>query len=120
MIRRMKNSDSGFYEHMGKIFGSRKVQKDTADRFYDDDGKEWISEIEKGAVLAVVSVKDYGIRNVYAEDAQPLITILKEIHAEVFGGTVPMAYKDAYIEAGYEISEEKKNFLVIKGGKSGG
>ncbi len=39
MIKRMRNTDRGFYGYMGRIFGSRQVQRDTGDRFYDDEGR---------------------------------------------------------------------------------
>jgi len=32
---------------MGKLFGSRLVEKQTNDRIYDDDGKEWYLYLEK-------------------------------------------------------------------------
>lgn len=31
---------------------------------------------------------------------------------------VPSAYREAYTAAGYQITEEKKNFVVIRGGKT--
>lgn len=120
MIKRMNNTDPAFYGYMGKIFGSRKVQKETSDRFYDDDGKEWILHIDKKSVTAVVSVKDNIIKNVYAEDAFALMEILREIYREICKGLVPISYKEMYAGAGYKIVEEKKNFLEIKGGKEVG
>lgn len=117
MIKRMNNSSPEFYGYMGKIFGSRKVQKETSDRFYDDDGKEWILHIDKKSVSAVVSVKDNIIKNVYAEDAFALMEILRGIYTEIYNGLVPISYKEIYVGAGYKIVEEKKNFLEIKGGK---
>lgn len=96
MIKRMNNSSPAFYVYMGKIFGSRKVQKETSDRFYDDDGKEWILHIDKKSVTAVVSVKDNIIKNVYAEDTFALMEILREIYREICKGLVPISYKDIY------------------------
>lgn len=116
MIKRMKNSDPGFYGYMGKIFGSRQVQRDTADRFYDDDEKEWIAEIKNKSVVSVVSIKNSRISNVYTEDIFNLIDILKSIHGEISDGTVPAIYREAYTAAEYKIIGEKKNFLIIKGG----
>lgn len=117
MIKRMKNTDRGFYVYMGKIFGSRRVQRDTADRFYDDDEKEWIADIKNGDVVSVISIKDSLIKNAYADDIFSLIAVLKSAYGKVSGGTVPCAYREAYTAAGYKIIEEKKNFLIIKGGK---
>ncbi|MDE5695794.1 MAG: hypothetical protein K2I96_00020 [Lachnospiraceae bacterium] len=117
MLKRMVNTDRDFYKYMGQIFGSRVVQRVTSDRFYDDSGKEWIMEIDKNIVVAVISVKDSIIKNVYAEDTLCLIKILKEIFPEISAGVVPNVYKEMYVTAGFEIIEEKKNFLKIKGGK---
>lgn len=118
MIKRMVNTDKDFYKYMGRIFGSREIQRMTSYRIYDDNGKEWIIKIDKGIVTAAVSVKDCIIKNVYAEDIFALIEILKEIHSEILEGIVTNTYKEMYITAGYEITEERKNFLKIKGGKN--
>lgn len=113
----MIQTDEDFYKYMGRIFGSREVQRTTSDRIYDDGGKEWIMKIENGVAVAVASTKDSVIKNVYAEDADSLVEILKEIYPEVDTGVVTRAYQKEYVSAGYEMVEEKKNFLVIRGGK---
>lgn len=118
MIKRMTNAHKDFYKYMGHIFGSREVQRKTFDRIYDDSDKEWIMKIEKNAVVAVVSVKDSVIKNVYAEDMDSLIEILKEIYQEVDTGTVTKVYQKEYISAGYKVIDENKNFLTIRGGKN--
>lgn len=118
MLKRMINTDKDFYNYMGRIFGSREVQRKTSDRIYDDNGKEWIMEIEKNIVVAVLSIKDSTIKNVYAEDLDSLVKILEEVYSEVNKGIVTREYKNEYVSAGYKIIEEKKNFLTIKGGKS--
>lgn len=117
MLKRMINTDKDFYNYMGRIFGSREVQRKTSDRIYDDNGKEWIMEIEKNIVVAVLSIKDSTIKNVYAEDLDSLVKILEEVYSEVNKGIVTREYKNEYVSAGYKIIEEKKNFLTIKGGK---
>lgn len=103
---------------MGNIFGSREVQRITSDRIYDDSGKEWVMKIQDNTITAVISLKDSVIKNVYAEDTDSLVEILKEIYLEVDIGIVTKAYQKEYISAGYKIVGEKKNFLTIKGGKS--
>lgn len=119
MVKRMKNTDPGFYGYMGKIFGSRRVQRDTADRFYDDDEKEWIIDVTGKTVNSVISVRASKMKNVYAEDVFSLIAILEKVYPEVSGGTVPIIYQEAYTAAGYQVVAEKKNFVIIKGGKNG-
>lgn len=57
MIKRMINTDKDFYKYMGSIFGSREVQRDTKDRFYNDDDKEWIIDIQNKTIISVISIK---------------------------------------------------------------
>ena len=109
MIKRMDNTDKNFYKYMGRIFGSREVQRITYDRIYDDDKKEWIMNMKNNSVVAVVSIKDSIMKN-----------ILKEVYPEVSAGTVTRTYQNEYISAGYKIVDEKKNFLIISGGKEDG
>lgn len=118
MIKRMFNTDKDFYKYMGQIFGSREVQRDTGDRFYDDDDKEWVIDVQNKTIMSVISIKNYTIKNVYANDVFSLIDVLKGVYSEVSGGIVPVLYREAYTAAGYKVAEEKKNFLIIKGGRA--
>lgn len=93
------------------------MQRDTGDRFYDDDDKEWIIDIQNKTVASVISIKGSIIKNVYAYDLFSLIEVMKTLYPEVLNGIVPSVYREVYAAAGYEIIEEKKNFLKIKGGK---
>lgn len=116
MIKKMTNKDSNFYKYMGEIFGSREIQRETSDRFYDDDGKEWFLYMELGVTLSVVSVKENVIKNVYSCERNSLISILKQIYPDISSGIVPKIYENSYIDAGYTVSESNVNFVKIKGG----
>lgn len=119
---KITNKDAGFYAIMGPVFGSRKVQRKTGDRFYDDDKKEWyIEKDDSGGVVAVASVDDGVIKNVYGEDETALTRILKELYDITEESVVPSAYTDIYRSAGYTVVEEKlKKFIKIRGGKANG
>ena len=56
MVIKMTNKHQNFYQYMGKFFGSRLVERQTNDRIYDDDSKEWYIFLEKEKVMAFVSV----------------------------------------------------------------
>lgn len=116
MLRRMINTEEDFYKYMGRIFGSREIQRKTSDRFYDDDTKQWILDIIGNEVISVVSIKNSEIKNVYAKDAFSLMEILKSVYKEVKKGVVPEVYREIYTGAGYEIIKEEKNFITIVGG----
>lgn len=118
MIKRINNNQKDFYKYMGPIFGSRTVQRETSDRFYDDDEKEWILNIINKEIISVVSMKNNEIKNIYTKDPFSLIELLKMIYKEVKCGTVPIVYLEIYSGAGYILMEEYKNFVKIKGGMS--
>lgn len=121
-ILRMTNKDNGFYDVMGPVFGSRKVQRETGDRFYDDDKKEWfVSKDDDGNIISVVSIADGCIKNVYAEDTDAFEDLLANIYKGVGISVVPAVYKDSYIRAGYSLDEGSyKNYVRIKGGVANG
>ena len=66
MIVKMTNKDEKFYQYMGRIFGSRVIEKQTNDRIYDDNDKEWYIALEENKVKAFVSISQNKIKNVFA------------------------------------------------------
>lgn len=117
MKYRIDNTCDGFYELLGKIFGSRKVERVTNDRFYDDDNKEWIVHTDSaGKVVSTVSVLDHRIKNIFSEVSEETVKDLKNIYGEISQSIVPAVYKDLYIDAGYYVADHSTNFVRIIGG----
>lgn len=118
-MQRIKNTDSGFYDILGPVFGSRKVQRVTKDRFYDDDEKEWLIQVDPdGNVVYAIAITDGIIKNVYSESPKPTSDALKSIYDEIYYGIVPAVYKDIYISAGYGTEDGKMvNYIKIIGGR---
>lgn len=115
----IKNTDKDFYNLLGPVFGSRKIQRVTKDRFFDDDEKEWIIQIGKDKkVIYAISVIGDTIKNIYSEDPEATSIALKSLYGEVLCGIVPAVYEDIYISAGYSVQEcNMVNFVKIIGGK---
>ena len=113
----MTNKDAKFYQYMGKIFGSRLIQKQTNDRIYDDDDKVWYIYLEENKVMAFVSVNKNIIKNIYTTKEKYLEEILKKVKKEneITYSIVTNYYKDVYAECGFEVSknEDYKNFVTI-------
>ncbi len=117
MRLRMNNRDRDFYTYMGPIFGSRDVEAETNDRFYDDDNKEWYLNITHGCVDAAISINDEGvIRNVYIGNANAGYEILAELLPEAAMSVVPRRYADLYEKCGYRVRDRSVNFVKIYGG----
>ena len=57
MILKLTNKSKNFYAHLGRVFGSREVQRVTGDRFYDDDDKVWFIYYNRGNPDTFVSVQ---------------------------------------------------------------
>lgn len=115
---KITNKDPGFYDLLGPIFGSRKVQRETGDRFFDDDKKEWYLEVnDEREILAVISLSGETIKNVYCQNQESLVKLLKDVYYSTGSSMVPSVYLDAYKKAGYIIEEsELKKFVKIQGG----
>ena len=123
MVIKLNNKDKKFYTYMGKIFGSRLIQRQTNDRIYDDDNKQWYMYIEKGNILACVSVSKQSIKNVYTTKDEYLKDIFDVIKDEmqIEPSIVTNIYSDLYIKNGFNVEDCKsfKNFVVISHKKVG-
>lgn len=121
MILKLTNKSKNFYAHLGRVFGSREVQRVTGDRFYDDDDKVWYLYYDKGDPVAFVSVQNNVIKNVWSEKTDLLIKTLKEVNKKetIRESVVPQVFKDAYKDAGFEfISNGYKNFIKVRGDRN--
>ena len=123
MIKKMNNQDKKFYEYMGKVFGSRLIQRKINDRIFDDDNKEWYISLEEGKVVAFVSIRENVIKNIYTTNEEQLEQILKKIKNErdIAPSIVTNIYKEIYEKSGFSVDENQqyKNFVVIYAPKEG-
>ena len=117
MVVKMTNKDKDFYKYMGKIFGSRLIEKQTNDRIYDDDNKEWYIYIEDNRVLAFISINENKIKNIYATKEKYLEELLNNIKSEnkIYYSIVTKVYEKIYEKCGFTVdtSQEYKNFVGI-------
>lgn len=117
MIIKMTNQDKKFYQYMGKIFGSRKIEKQINDRIYDDDSKEWYIYLDEEEVMAFVSINNSVIKNIYAVEGRYLEEILEKIKEEttIRYSIVTNKYEETYKKCGLQVynDETYKNFVSI-------
>lgn len=117
MIIKMTNKEEKFYQYMGKFFGSRLIEKQTNDRIYDDDSKEWYLYLKEERVMAFVSVSKNTIKNIYATREEYLEEILKEIKKKnsITYSIVTNNYAEVYKKCGFKMNknQEYKNFVTI-------
>ena len=117
MIKKLTNKDENFYQYMGKFFGSRLIEKQTNDRIYDDDSKEWYIYIEQGKVMAFVSILKNVIKNLYTTKDKYLEEILIQIQKEntITYSIVSNQYREIYEKSGFKIgkNQDYKNFVTI-------
>lgn len=109
----MNNLDDGFYDELGRIFGSRKVERVTGDRFYDDNNKTWYLLKDGDTLLAVIGVKGEEIRNCYGESNEDITELIDEIKDNFTTGTIPAVWKKAFRDAGYVIHHYTQNYFKI-------
>lgn len=113
----MTNKSERFYQYMGKFFGSRLVEKQTNDRIYDDDSKEWYIYFKENRVMAFVSVSNNIIKNIYTTKEMYLEEILMEIKKRkiITYSTVTSYYEKVYEKCGFKVKkrQEYRNFVTI-------
>ena len=111
-VLRMNRSSEGFYEIMGPVFGSRAIERDTHDRFYDDADKEWYCIPGEGAA----SVKHGSIRNFWASSPAVAAELLAAMQADCvrLSGIVPCAHREAFSQAGFSVRAHRVNFLEVR------
>lgn len=117
MIKKITNKEENFYQYMGRIFGSRAIERQINDRIYDDDSKEWYVYLEEEKVMALVSISKNIIKNIYTTKEKYLEEILKKVKKEnnITYSVVTKTYAELYQKCGFKISEsqEYKNFVTI-------
>lgn len=117
MIIKITNKDEKFYQYMGKFFGSRLVERQTNDRIYDDDNKEWYLYLDDDKVKAFVSISNNVIKNIYAMQDEYLIELLNEIKKEnkIVHSIVTNHYIEIYEKCGFKVNKNEyhKNFVTI-------
>ena len=117
MIIKMNNKEEKFYQYMGRIFGSRTIERQINDRIYDDDNKEWYVYIEEEKVMALVSISKNVIKNIYTTKEKYLEKVLEKVREEnsITYSIVTKCYTELYQKCGLKISEnqEYKNFVTI-------
>ena len=117
MVIKMTNKDKKFYQYMGKFFGSRLIEKQTNDRIYDDNDKEWYIYLEEEKVMAFISISQCKIKNIYTVKEKYLEDLLKEIKSEnnITYSIVTNAYEETYKKCGFKVHNDNtyKNFITI-------
>ena len=117
MVVKMTNKEEKFYQYMGKFFGSRLIEKQTNDRIYDDDNKEWFIYLEEDRVMAFVSISRNIMKNVYTTKEKYLEEILKAIRKDthITYSIVTSYYREIYEKCGFKVSKNQdyKNFITI-------
>ena len=116
MVVKITNQNERFYQYMGKFFGSRLVERQTNDRIYDDDNKQWYLYLEQDKVKAFVSISKNVIKNVYTTKDEYLVEILKNITKEMLitDSIVTNVYCEVYETCVFENKNQSyKNFVTI-------
>ncbi len=117
MIIKITNKEKNFYQYMGKFFGSRIIERQTNDRIYDDDSKEWYIYLKDDKPMAFVSVNKSTIKNVYTVKDEYLEEVLNAVKKEnnITYSIVTSYYREVYERCGFEIAKNQdyKNFVTI-------
>lgn len=110
-LLKLNRNDDDFYRYLGPIFGSRIIEQETHDRFYDDLGKQWYLIPGSGAA----SVLGGRIRNFWAanpEVADELISALTQDYAYL-SGVLPRQYEAFFRQRNFKTNGYRRNFIEV-------
>lgn len=110
-ILRLERTSRDFYIYMGPIFGSRIIEKETGDRFYDDAEKMWYVAPGRGAA----SMRSGILRNFWAADdetAQELVEAMV-LDNRRLSGVAARRYENAFKTHGFTVQSYRKNFIEV-------
>lgn len=110
-VIRTEQTDKSFYTLVGPFLGSRTVERETRDRFYDDPGKVWYI-CEQG----VASVLNGVIRNFYAADFERAVALLEAITRDYASltGIVPRTWREVFMAFHFQIRDYRTNFMEVR------
>ena len=110
-VLKLDRSSPEFYAQMGPIFGSRVIEKESMDRFYDDPDKEWYLIPGCGAA----SVFNYTIKNFWAATPGAAQKLLERLMVEYrfLSGIVSNKHEQSFRNMGFTCIGHRKNFLEV-------
>ncbi len=110
-IRKLTHDDGDFYACLGPIFGSRLIEKQTRDRFYDDPGKVWYLIPGEGAASLLEGV----IKNFWASSAGAAGELIAALQAEQkwLDGIVPRTHEETFRQRGFVTKDYRINFVEV-------
>ena len=110
-ILKLNHDNVSFYDYLGPVFGSRIIERDTGDRFYDDTDKDWYVIPGRG----VASVKHGLLRNFWAADREAADQLIKVLCEDMprLTGVAPRQHEQAFADAGFTVNEHHKNFIEV-------
>lgn len=120
-IRTMSNDSQGFYQRLGPLMGSRKVEKEVGIRLYDDADKEWYTAWFDGVFAGVASVRGSVVSDCYVKPAYrykgAMTAMLKSIisnHPGRLTATCTDMSKGVFAAAGFKQKGQTKNFYKME------
>ena len=117
MVIKMNNKYEKFYHYMGRMFGSRLVERQTNDRIYDDNNKDWYTIIDDDRIVAFISITNDVIKNIYSVKDKYLEEILVTVGKDkkIAPSIVTNLYQNVSAKAGFKVDDSchYKNFVII-------
>lgn len=108
---KLTRNDADFYTLLGPVFGSRALEKETRDRFYDDPDKIWYLLPGEGVASLLGGV----IRNFWAVDDAAAETLIQALLQDVDRprGILPRIYERPFRRQGFHTAGYRKNFIEV-------
>jgi len=119
-IVEMNSGNIDFYNYMGRVFGSRFIEKQVGLKIYDDANKQWVLALQDNVIIGFCSLQantvsdcfvypNYRNRGVFNSMLDMLIKADKSYRAVCTKMSVR-----AFLNRGFILTKQTKNFFFVE------
>jgi hypothetical protein len=119
-IWQISNTDDNFYELMGRVFGSRFIEKQVGLKIYDDSNKQWVITTINDDVIGFCSLQASTISDCFVYPnyrLQGVFNTMLDLLLSKPGNYRAVCTKmslQAFLNRGFQVTKTTKNFTFVE------
>jgi hypothetical protein len=119
-IMKINSTHIDFYNYMGRVFGSRFIERQVGLKIYDDADKEWVIALKDGAIIGFCSLRTNTISDCFVFPNHrnngvfnAMLDILIENDKSYRAVCTKMSVM-AFLKRGFIQTKQTKNFFFVE------
>jgi hypothetical protein len=119
-IKNLTNVSPDFYKYMGKVFGSRFIEKQIGIKVYDDANKNWVIATRENQIIGFCSLKSKTVSDCFVYPEYRLSGVFDLMLDELmksngnYRAVCTIMSVRAFLKRGFKIAKQTKNFIYVE------